>query len=83
MRFRRRRPWPLVVVTWVDAHPTCDRWTPHADLDIEDRPIQTAGWLLAEDRHHVVVGLSWDPATDSVDQALTIPATAVRSVRRR
>jgi len=71
---KRNNKHRVVHVRWVDAYGDADQWTSRADLDTDDRIIDTIGILVDTNRSwYVTLALSVDTATDSFDCVIHIP----------
>lgn len=81
----KKRPYPYVEVSWVDAHSPQIGWGPPKDRIANAKrgfPIRSVGQLLHDGKKCVVLGLSRDATFGQIDQSLSIPRGCVKKVRR-
>jgi len=70
----------IVHIVWRDSEASND-WTPTADITNELDTTHTVGILLRETETFLLVALSYDPSTESVNGFKKIPLSAIEGVK--
>lgn len=74
------RKLPAVHIQWKDSEAS-NEWTPTADVTDVLETTHTVGLLIKETDEFLLVALSFDPATESINSFKKIPRAAIVSTK--
>jgi hypothetical protein len=70
----------VVHIVWLDSEAS-NEWTPVGDVTGVLDTTHSVGLLIREDESFLLVALSYDPSTESINGYKKIPRTAIESVK--
>ena len=70
----------VVHITWIDSQ-TDSGWTPIKEVAEELELTHTIGFFVSESDAFYIVAHSFDPQTESVNGLMTIPKSAVETIK--
>ncbi len=79
---QKHRP---VHVRWHDSRNLTSSWEARRRLIRRARKtpalIESVGWLIHETKHEIIIGMDYDPETDQINNASTIPKGMIKKIR--